>query len=74
MRLQSSLKNPIAFALVAATVVLAQGCASTASTVMQQGSARGRASSLPALGRDLDIAIEAEDGSGEVVWLSPDRG
>jgi len=47
MRLQSSLKNPISVAVVAVAVIVAQGCASTSSTVMQQGSARGRAS-LPA--------------------------
>ena len=47
MRLQSSLKNPISLALVAAALVLAQGCATTSSTVMQQGSTRGRGSSLP---------------------------
>src|SRR5690348_3967537 len=41
MRLQSSLKNSIAGAVVVGATVLAQGCASTSSTVMQQGSARG---------------------------------
>ena len=42
MRLQSSLKYSVSFAVVAVTFLLAQGCASTSSTVMQQGSARGR--------------------------------
>jgi uncharacterized protein YkwD len=40
MRLQSSLKYPITAAVIAFTVALAQGCASTSSTVMQQGSAK----------------------------------
>lgn len=49
MRLQSSLKNSITAAAILAVIsFLAQGCASTSSTVMQQGSARGRATaSLP---------------------------
>ena len=48
MRLQSSLKkNPIAVAVFALAAILAQGCASTSSTIMQQGSARDRTSVLP---------------------------
>jgi len=43
MRVESSSKRLSAVAVVVASIVLAQGCASTSSTVMQQGSARGRA-------------------------------